>query len=107
MKELCCCGQVMGEVDKNGYKNLDVLESADKSKKMKEKVKLDYLRRVKLVARLKLYSGKLIKVINAWAIGVVRYSAGILDWSAQELQAMDMKMRETLAMFGRSTRRGV
>ena len=37
-----------------------MLESADMSKKMKEKVKLDYLRRVKLVARLKLYSGKLI-----------------------------------------------
>ena len=42
---------------------------------MKEKAK----EMVKLVVRLNLYSGNLMRVINVWAIGVVRYSAGILD----------------------------
>ena len=36
------------------------------------------------MARLILYGGNLIRVINAWAIGVVGYSAGVLDWSAWE-----------------------
>ena len=32
----------------------------------------------------------MIRVTNAWAIGVVRHSAGILNWSDQELRAMDV-----------------
>ena len=73
-------GQMMGEVDENGYKYLGVLEGADiMQKEMKEKVRQAYMKRVKLVAKSKLYGGNLIKAINAWAIGVVRYSAGILD----------------------------
>ena len=75
-------GQMMGEVDENGYKYLGVLEGADiMQKEMKEKVRKEYMKRVKLVAKSKLYGGNLIKAIKAWAIGVVRYSAGILDWS--------------------------
>ena len=70
----------MGEVDENGYKYLGVLEGADiMQKEMKEKVRQEYMKRVKLVAKSKLYGGNLIKAINAWAIGVVRYNAGILD----------------------------
>ena len=53
------------------------------------------MKRVKLVAKSKLYGGNLIKAINAWAIGVVRYSVGILDWSDRELKAMDVKTRKT------------
>ena len=54
--KVCCEGivlpdvQVMGEVDKNGYKDLGVLEGASiMQKEMKEKVKQEYLKRVKLV----------------------------------------------------------
>ena len=73
-------GQMMGEVDENGYKYLGVLEGADiMQKEMKEKVRQEYMKRVKLVAKSKLYGRNLIKAIDAWAIGVVRYSAGILD----------------------------
>ena len=80
----------MTEVDENGYKYLGVLEGADNmQKKMKENVRQDCMMRVKLVAKSKLYSGNFIKAINMWAIGVVRYSAGILDWSDRELKAMD------------------
>jgi hypothetical protein len=42
---------MMGEVDKNGYKYLGVLQGADiMQKEMKEKIRREYLRRVKLVA---------------------------------------------------------
>ena len=100
-------GQMMGEVDENGYKYLGVLEGADiMQKEMKEKVRQEYMKRVKLVAKSKLYGGNLIKAINAWAIGVVRYSAGILDCSDRELKAMDVKTRKGLTMFGAFHKKG-
>jgi len=94
-------GQVMKEVDEGGYKYLGVLEGADiMQREMKEKVRNEYLRRVKLVAKSKLYGGHVFRAINAWAIGVVRYSAGILEWSDKELKKMDVRTRKLLTMFG-------
>ena len=78
-----------------------VLEGADVMvKEMKEKVRKEYLRRVKLVAKSRLYGRNLISAINALAIGVVRYTAGVLDWTERELKAMDVKTRKFLTMFG-------
>ena len=63
-------GQVMDEVDENGYKYLVVLEDADIIlKELKVKVKQACLRRAKLMARSKLYDGNLITAINSWGIG--------------------------------------
>ena len=44
---------------------------------------------MKLEARSKLHYGDLIRAINAWALSVVRYSAGILDWSDRKLRTID------------------
>ena len=94
-------GEVMKEVDKEGYKYLGVLEGADiLNRDMKEKVRKEYLRRVKLVAKSKLYGGHLIRAVNVWAVSVVRYSAGVLDWSDRELREMDVRTRKLLTMFG-------
>jgi len=91
----------MKEVGVNGYRYLGVMEGADiMHKEMKEKVKEEYLRRVKLVARSRLYAGNLIKGVNAWAVSVVRYSAGVLNWTKKELRAMDVRTRKLLPMFG-------
>ena len=76
------------------------------NKEMKLKVEKEYLRRVKLLARSKLYAGNLIRGINAWAIGVVRYSAGIIDWTEKDLKRMDVKTRKTLSMAGAFHTRG-
>ena len=57
-------------------------------------------RRVKLVAKSKLYGGNLIKAINVWTVGVGRYSAEILGCSDREVKAMDAKTRKRLTMFG-------
>ena len=38
--------------------------------------------------------------MNAWAVSVVRYSAGVLDWTEKELKAMDVRTRKLLTMFG-------
>ena len=58
-------GQRIKEVDENGYKYLGVLEGASiKTKEMKELVRKEYLRRVRRVARSRLYAGNLITAVN-------------------------------------------
>ena len=94
-------GELMKEIDESGYKYLGVLEGASiMDREMKEKVGKEYLRRVKLVAKSKLYAGNLVRGINAWAVSVVRYSAGVLDWTDKELKALDVRTRKLLTMFG-------
>ena len=58
------------------------------------------MRRVKLVAKSRLYAGNLINGVNAWAVSVVRYSAGVLDWTKKVLKEMDVRTRKLLKMFG-------
>ena len=100
-------GDVMKDVDEDGYKYLGVLQTeVQMNKEMKEKIEKEYLRRVKLLARSKLYAGNLIRGINAWAIGVVRYTAGILDWTEGDLKKMDVKTRKILSMAGAFHTRG-
>ena len=94
-------GKVMKEVEEDGYKYLGVLEGVGlKNVKMKELVRTEYLRRVKLVAGSRLYAGNMMRAVNAWAVSVVRYTAGVLDWKEQELQALDVKTRKILTMNG-------
>ena len=94
-------GQRIKEVDENGYKYLEVLDGASiKTKEMKEQVRKEYLRRVRLVARSRLYAGNLITAVNVWAVSVVRYTAGVLDWNARELKTMDTKTRKLLTVNG-------
>ena len=91
--------KTMQEVEPEGYKYLGVLEGADiKMKDMKDKVRKEYLRRVKATAGSQLHAGNLLQAVNTWAVSVVRYTAGILDWSTRELEAMDTKTRKILAM---------
>jgi len=38
--------------------------------------------------------------INVWTVSIVRYSAGIIDWTKAELAQMDVKTREILTTNG-------
>jgi len=67
---------------------------------MKELVRGEYLRRVKAVVKSKLSARNLMTAINVWAVSVVRYSAGVLDWTKQELLQLDVKTRKILTMNG-------
>ena len=97
-------GDMTNEVEEEGYKYLGVLQDAvAKNKEMKEKVGKEYLRRVKLLSKSKLYAGNLVRGINAWAVGVIRYSARILDWTCNELRKLDSKTRKILTMAGALT----
>ena len=94
-------GDVMKDVDQDGYKYLGVLQKDSlMCSEMKKKVKTEYSRRLGCLLKSELYAGNLIAGINAWAIGVVRYTAGVLDWGVTELKKMDVKTRKTMTMHG-------
>ena len=87
--------------ESEGYKYLGVLEASDMlHDQMKDKIRKEYLRRVKKVARSKLNGGNLIQAINTWAVSLVRYAGGILEWRKQELRGLDRRTRKLLTMNG-------
>ena len=46
------------------------------------------------ILKSKLNGGNIIKAINSWAVPVVRYTAGIIDWIQAELKDIDRKNRK-------------
>ena len=84
-------GGMMQDVDENGYKYLGVLAAGMMVKEMKEKVSKGYVRRVWAVAGSGLTGGNLVGAVNAWAVSMILYSAGILDWTNTELKTLDVR----------------
>eukprot|EP00116_Pleurobrachia_bachei_P000806 sb/3461068/ len=52
--------------------------------------------RVKRLLSSSLHGKNLVTAINTWAIPVIRYGAGILDWTATEAKGLDMMTRKIL-----------
>ena len=38
--------------------------------------------------------------MNTWAVSVLRYGAGIINWSEEELENMDRKTRKRMTIYG-------
>ena len=94
-------GEVMRSMEETGYKYLGVLEMDQiLEKQMKDKVQSEYFRRLKLVLKTKLNGKNKIQAINTWAVAILRYGGGILDWKTEELKAMDRRSRKFLTMYG-------
>ena len=91
----------IGEIEEEGYKYLVMLQ-LDQTliTKMKGKITLEYIRKVKELCRSKLNARDLIDGINTWALGVICYSAGIVDWTMEEMANMDRRTRKILTMNG-------
>ena len=81
------------------YKYLVVLEADEVMiNEIKDKVKIEYYRRVRKVLETKLNSGDIFKVINTWTVSVVRYSLAFLGWSRHQLEDIDRRTRKLLTM---------
>ena len=65
---------------------------------MKRTVKKEYLRRVRKVLESQLNGGNLIAAINTWAVSLLRYAAGFIDWTQGELEALDRRVRKLMTM---------
>ena len=76
------------------YKYLGILE-ADKflEEKMKLNVSKEYIRRIRKVLKSKLNGGNLVRIVNIWAVSLLRYSAAFVSWSKSELQGIYRKTR--------------
>ena len=79
------------------YKYLGICENAGIShSKMKETIKKEYCRRVRMILKTQLNSGNKIMAINSLAVPVVTYSFAIIDWTSAELKRFDTKTRKLL-----------
>ena len=93
--------EVIGDVSVEGYKYLGIIERGDIAhEEMKQKTRKEYLDRVRKVMKSKLNGGNVIKAINTWAIPLIRYGAGIIDWTKNEIDEIDRKTRKMLNMYG-------
>ena len=68
--------------------------------KMKNRVKKEYFDRVKNILRTQLNAKNKITAINGFAIPVISYSYGIVEWLRSELQQIDRRTRKLLTMGG-------
>ena len=93
--ELCkqeCTGMFR---EKEIYRCLRILEvDTIKQIKMKEKIRKEYLRRMKKTFEINLSSRNLIKGINNWVLSLVIYSESFLDWSKEKLRNMNHSARK-------------
>ena len=42
----------------------------------------------------------MVRVINTWAVSLMRYSAGIVEWTKADLDVTDMNTRKLMTMHG-------
>ena len=94
-------GQVMKEIEDRGYRYLGILETDHlKGKEMKDPFSKEYKRRLKLVLKSKLSGKNKIMAANTWAVAVLRYSAGVVEWKTDELKVLDRKTRKMMTLYG-------
>ena len=94
-------GTMMRNIEEGGYKYLGILEADGiKHDEMKQQLKKEYIRRVRNVLKSKLNGGNIISAINSRAVSIVRYGAGIIKWTKNELEELDRKTRKLMSMYG-------
>ena len=42
----------------------------------------------------------MIMAVNTWAVSVLRYGAGVINWTKAELESIDRKTRKQMAIYG-------
>ena len=67
-----------------------------KREDMKENLTMEYKRRVRKVLQSKLNGGNMIKVINTWAVSLLRYTVPSVEWRRDELKEMDRLTRKMM-----------
>ena len=83
----------------NTYKYLGVDEGDGiQHAKMKEKVRKEYYRRVRMVLKTELNAANRFEAINTLAIPVVTYSFNIINWKMSEIKRLDTKTRKLLTL---------
>ena len=89
------------ELDQEGtYKYLGIDEGGGiQHSAMKEKIRKEYYRRIKLVLKSELNAGYKITAINTLVVPVLTYSFNVIDWKLQEIKKIDRKTRKLLTIY--------
>jgi hypothetical protein len=66
---------------------------------MKERLKKEYTRRLRMILKSELNAKNKITAIGALAIPVLKYRFGILSSRLEEIKKSDRKARKTLTMY--------
>ena len=86
--------------EKNCYKYLGVLEVDNiKHQQIKSQLEKKYVKGLRKILKSKLNSGKLVTSINTWAVSLVRYRAGVIEWTQQELENIDRRTRNMMHLY--------
>ncbi|KAL1447369.1 hypothetical protein WDU94_013907 [Cyamophila willieti] len=79
------------------YKYLGMAENSRlQTQQIKDKIKSEYLRRLRLILNTELSGRNKVEAINSLAVPVVEYSFGIVDWTQEEIRNFDYKTRKML-----------
>ena len=83
------------ELEQEGaYKYLGINEGDSiQHDTMKEQIRKEYYRRVRLVAKSELNGSNKIEAINTFAVPVFTYSVNIVNWQINEIRKLDTKAR--------------
>ena len=85
-------GKMMKNIEEGGYKYFGILEADGVNyEEMKDKIKKEYIGRVRNILKSKLNGGNIILAINSRAVSIVRYGAGIISWTKMKLEELDWK----------------
>ena len=92
---------VIQDLEQEGtYKYLGVSEGDGiQHSQMKEKIRKEYYRRIRMVLKSELNSPNKLEAINTLAVPVVTYSFNIINWTLQQLAKLDTKTRKFLTMY--------
>ena len=79
------------------YKYLGVQQTEDvQHRQVKKQTSAEYTNRVRKILKSKQNGGNTIQAINNWAVPVIRYTAGIVDWTIAEPDDLDLKTRKLM-----------
>ena len=67
---------------------------------MKENIRKEYFKRLRVTLKSKLNTKLVFQAINTWVVPTVQYSAGITEWTKEEVKKMDRKFRKIITMYG-------
>ena len=82
-------GDMMNEVEEEGYK-YQYSAGCSSEEQGNEGETWKGVPETSETSKSKLNAGNFVRGINAWAVGVIRYSAGILDWTCNEVRKLDV-----------------
>jgi hypothetical protein len=66
---------------------------------MKERLKKEYSRRLRMILKSELNAKNKVTVIGRLAVPVLRYSFGIINWRLGEIKKIDRKTRKILTVY--------